>query len=315
MFNPNDAEALQALSTWYDTMPAEAVFSNHRTGNQVLATVKPHLMAISKNLFSRGCYEHMSPTYLAVYIEPWVALYDQTNDRELKAAADAALRYLSTTLASSHLYGQHVGPYRRENVKQRALYETAGATPNLAATQRICWLWWGDNSRSLAGDWDAREIGVNTYIAAASSWRPPAAINRIALGTEPLTSRGSVPYSERSGGYDAAHTAYPDSERRAYTYWRMSQQNWQGDFSARQSPFENTSHHLNTFISLFNIPMNDPWAERGRLDFREFRRSPLIQEGRLRYPATRDKAVEEGEWILIRDGGSTLRSVRSMATP
>jgi len=198
----------------------------------------------------------------------------------------------------------------------------------------------------------------------ASGWRPPAAINRIALGTEPLASRGSVPYSNHAGGTVAQNTAYPDSEGRAYSlphpydnqkgqhnftwyreqrfamgsqwlnwdpdgvygqatgtgiiynvtgskgaqmidithpYWEMNRQNWQGAFEGRQSPFENTSHHLNTFISLFSIPANDPWAERGRLDFRERRRSPLIQEGRLRYPATRDEVVEEDGWVFIRE--------------
>lgn len=433
MTNPNDADALDRLSRWYDTPPAGDYFNhystgfavnkwwdnlstdqrnniranmssvgdwiglgtpNHQlmrnvggalygqlwpndpvytiwtgggsnqTGNQVVAAVKPRLLAIAKNLYSRGEYEHMSPTYMPLHVGAWAALYDQTNDPELKAAANAALLYFATTLASSHLYGQHVGPFSRENVTQRALYETDGATPNLAATQRLTWLWWGDNSRNRVGYWDPRRVGGPAFIAAASGWRPNAAINHIALTTQPFTTRGSAPFMTHAGGSVPQATPYPNSsginyllphpydnlpgansftwykEQRfaigsqwlnwdpdgvyeqstgtgiiynvsgpkgtqmldiTHPYWKMIRQGGQGDFEARQSPFENTSHHLNTLISLFNIPVNDPWAERGRTDFRENKSSPLIQEGRLRYPNTRDELVEEGGWVFIRD--------------
>ena len=422
--NPNDSEALQALSTWFDTWPDgdmfnywptayaankwwpqlstaqrnnirdnmstitdwgewgtsnhclmrwvgcvlyaqlwpnDAVFAQGWTGNQWIAEVKPRLMAASKNLYFGASNEHMSPTYLSFHIGPWVALYDQTNDPELKAAADAALRYHITALASSHLYGQHLGPYTRENTSPKSLYETAGGSTQVpVGSQQMCWLFWGDNSRQRVG----YSSTITNHVIAASSWRPSAAINRIALGTEPLTSRGSAATHTRYG-FSQQGSAYPDNNGVAYRlptpydnvpgrfsytwyreerfalgsawhnwdpddfytqftgtnikynvtgakgiqaidishpYWRMDRQGWQGDFYAFSSPFESTSQHLNTLITLFNIPTNDPWAERGRLDWRDSRRSPLIQAGRLRYPATRDEVVEANGWVFIRDG-------------
>ena len=70
------------------------------------------------------------------------------------------------------------------------------------------------------------------------------------------------------------------------------------------SPFQQTAHHKNTVITLFDIPEKDPWPEKpsaAKWAWRDGHAEKLIQRGMIRYPESVDEKVEEQGWIFLRE--------------
>jgi hypothetical protein len=75
------------------------------------------------------------------------------------------------------------------------------------------------------------------------------------------------------------------------------------------SPFQQTAHHQNTAITLFNIPEKDPWLKTPTMEewafkwaWRDGHADGLIKRGMLRYPKSVDEKVEVNGWIFLREG-------------
>jgi hypothetical protein len=86
-----------------------------------------------------------------------------------------------------------------------------------------------------------------------------------------------------------------------HPYWRSNTRLWRGV----NSPFMQTAQYKGTAIVLFNIPAADPWANRGRDDWKAMRNAHfqnLIREALVRYPKSIDQKVEEKGWIFLREG-------------
>jgi hypothetical protein len=71
------------------------------------------------------------------------------------------------------------------------------------------------------------------------------------------------------------------------------------------SPFQQTAHHKNTVITLFDIPDEDPWQGKPISEKRAWRdghANELIKRAMLRYPESIDEKLEENGWIFLREG-------------
>ena len=71
------------------------------------------------------------------------------------------------------------------------------------------------------------------------------------------------------------------------------------------SPFQQTAHHKNTVITLFNIPAKDPWPNmpnEQKWAWRDGHANQLIQRGMFRYPKSVDEKLDEKGWIYLREG-------------
>ena len=71
------------------------------------------------------------------------------------------------------------------------------------------------------------------------------------------------------------------------------------------SPFQQTAHHENTVITLFDIPEKDPWPNlpnEEKWAWRDGHADHLIQRGMLRYPKSVDEKIDEKDWIFLREG-------------
>jgi hypothetical protein len=71
------------------------------------------------------------------------------------------------------------------------------------------------------------------------------------------------------------------------------------------SPFQQTAHHENTAIVLYNIPEKDPWPgapSPSKWAWRDGHAEKLLARGQFRYPKSVDETVEKGGWIFLREG-------------
>lgn len=75
------------------------------------------------------------------------------------------------------------------------------------------------------------------------------------------------------------------------------------------SPFQQTAHHQNTVVTLFDIPEKDPWIKTPVFEewafkwaWRDGHADGLIKRGMLRYPKSVDEKVEANGWIFLREG-------------
>jgi hypothetical protein len=70
------------------------------------------------------------------------------------------------------------------------------------------------------------------------------------------------------------------------------------------SPFQQTAHHKNVAIILFDIPDKDPWpgSPRGKWEWRDGHADNLLKRGMLRFPKSVDEQIEENGWIFLREG-------------
>ena len=77
-------------------------------------------------------------------------------------------------------------------------------------------------------------------------------------------------------------------------------------YKGANSPFQQTAHHKNAVVMLFDIPEKDPWPPNRpnpeRWGWRDGHTSNLIQRAQLRYPENMDEQLEEGGWIFLREG-------------
>lgn len=71
------------------------------------------------------------------------------------------------------------------------------------------------------------------------------------------------------------------------------------------SPFQQTAHHENTAIMLFDIPEKDPYLnlpDPRKWAWRDGHADHLIRRGMMRYPKSIDEKIDEKGWIFLREG-------------
>lgn len=75
------------------------------------------------------------------------------------------------------------------------------------------------------------------------------------------------------------------------------------------SPFQQSAHHKNTVITLFDIPEKDTWAGSPNPDkwaWRDAHSDNLLKRAMLRYPKSVDEKFEENGWIFLREGDAYI---------
>ena len=71
------------------------------------------------------------------------------------------------------------------------------------------------------------------------------------------------------------------------------------------SPFQQTAHHKNAAIMLFDIPDADPWPNKPSPEkwaWRDGHAQNLLKRSMLRFPKSVDEQIEENGWIFLREG-------------
>jgi hypothetical protein len=191
-----------------------------KTSAQFAAIVKSRLLSVLKTFYSKGFYENRSTNYQVLNITALHGLYTLVNDPQLKAAANAALTYVYTTLATSFFEGttlaSHARPWpdRRGEQQQNTIMNTF--------VQFSSWLEWAElmnmpSTTSASFPHRGQEAREWMVIPALSDWRPPALLASIAKGTGilPLTVRSVHPrFGEFATGRAADSTSTVHRESR-----------------------------------------------------------------------------------------------------
>lgn len=196
-----------------------------RISSQELERItKAALLTTLKSYYSKGYHENLSPNYLPLHFHALQALYNNTNDPELKAAADAALTFHVADMAANFFNGSTIAPYNRP-----AASPIVDPQANVALNNHIkalYWLYWAEfmntSSKTTASfvgsgpNAGARNEAKHFAVTSAlSSWRPPALLAALAQGTGigPYTLQSSVPeFGEFAKGApaDSLRTIYRD---------------------------------------------------------------------------------------------------------
>jgi hypothetical protein len=184
---------------WFDSIRRRRINSA-----ELGQLAKAGLLTTLKSYYSKGYHENLSPNYLPLHFHALQALYNNTTDPELKAAADAALTFHVADMAANYFNGSTIAPYNRP-----ASSPIVDAQKNISINNQIkalYWLYWAEtmntSSQTTAAfvgsgpNAGARDEAKHfTVTSALSTWRPPALFSALARGSgiEPYTLQSSVP--------------------------------------------------------------------------------------------------------------------------
>jgi hypothetical protein len=204
---------------WRDTIRRRQL-----TSAELAEFTKSRLLNTLRSYYSKGYGENLSPNYLTLHFYALHALYNNTTDPELKAAADAALTFHVAEMAANFFQGATIAPYNRP-----APSPITEPQRNVAINNHIrglYWLYWAEFMNTPSTK-TARFVGFGpnagardeakhfAVTSALSSWRPPAVLTALAQGTGigPYTLRSSAPSSgefARGVPGDTLRTIYRD---------------------------------------------------------------------------------------------------------
>ncbi len=152
------------------------------------------------------------------------ALYNNTTDPDLKAAADAALTFHVADMAANFFHGSTIAHYNRPAPSPIVEPQANSAINN--HIKALYWLYWAEfmntaspTTASFVGfgpNAGARDEAKHFAVTSAiSTWRPPALLNALAQGEGigPYTLQSSVPaFGEFATGApaDTLRTVYRD---------------------------------------------------------------------------------------------------------
>ncbi|MDQ8192889.1 hypothetical protein QEH59_00530 [Coraliomargarita sp. SDUM461004] len=292
------------------------------TTAEFMGILKSKLLAEGAFRFQEGGMgEYLSPNYLQTHILPLLNLYDFTEDPELKDAAEAMLHLHLTHLALNAHNGYILEPHSRFGGKQ---FVNGYKVQNNSA-QFLTWLYFGQMNRpddiilseefligcalsnyrpaaytqDLANGSSDSSFPYETRSAVVHnphiSERMPRTTLRSVYRTEKY-SIGTAYTKFMPDGYYMQHSNFGiawnslDDELASlscgHPYWRADSARASWAYSTA-SPFQQIAHDKNTAIVLFNIPMADPWPQRGRSDWiaeRDDHAQDLIKYGVIYLP-------------------------------
>ena len=203
ILTPATRQALAQNAARYDAYLQPIGTENHKTMNLCAAAVLPHyleggrlanksrqdalslakekLRSYVKGLYAAGQGEWDSPTYHMFTLHGLLAIYDFSQDPEMRSIAAAALDWLTAAYALKFREGIFCGP------NQRGYYDR----PWSSIADQTGWLWWG-------GEAQPHDLERFLYAIhpATSSWRPNAVLTRIAtkqIPNLPITQINTKP--------------------------------------------------------------------------------------------------------------------------
>ncbi len=179
-----------------------------------LREAKEKLRAYVKGLYAAGQGEWDSPTYLMFDLHGFLNIYDFSSDPEMRLIAAAALDWFTAAYALKYRDGIYCGPNQRGYYDQ-AMQSIAGQTG---------WLWWGSSVKPESAASFNYAIHPST-----SSWRPNAALTRIArkeLPGLPVTLENTKPNYWFGQGIPPKAGEYPETLHIAKSFTMGSI--WQG---------------------------------------------------------------------------------------
>jgi hypothetical protein len=186
-------------SGWLDSIRGRRL-----TSAELAEFTKSRLLTTLRSYYSKGYEETLSPNYLSLHFYALHALYNNTTDPELKAAADAALTFHVADMAANFFQGATIAPYNRP-----APSPITDPQNNILINNHIralYWLYWAEfmntpstttaNFVGFGANAGARDEAKHFAVTSAlSSWRPPAVLTALAQGTGigPYTLQSSAP--------------------------------------------------------------------------------------------------------------------------
>lgn len=139
---------------------------------QRLVEMKNWLIDWAKMLYTSGPGEWNSSTYLPFSINGWLALYDGAEDPDVRLVARSVLDYYAAEMALHYTQGV-TGGYESRNGSGYESVVTYG--------DYLSWLWFGDSPKKISfASGSQNNEASNAVYAAASTYRPPVAIVKLA---------------------------------------------------------------------------------------------------------------------------------------
>jgi hypothetical protein len=201
---------------WIDSIRGRRI-----TSSELAQFTKTKLLETLRSYYSKGYTEHLSPNYLPVHFYALHALYNNTNDPELKAAADAAMTFHVADMAANFFYGQTIAPYDR--VSPTPVVDAPKNSQLNNHIKAMYWLYWAEfmntpstQTASFYPNAGARDEAKHFAVTSAlSAWRPPALLTALADGRNlaPYTLKSTVPTFGNYGTgapSDTLRTVYRD---------------------------------------------------------------------------------------------------------
>ena len=314
------------------------------TSQQMMDTARNHILSRGRGFYRMGNGEQLSTTYDIINSYPFLNLMEFARDPVMREAGEAMVLYHISMLALNNFDGHIMPPFNRRNALQVRFgspeHTTARYMPILF---QAAWLWWGQNE-VIPEDFLTAVDPQYTLDYSLAKWRIPESLNRIARGAgTPYEIRGAVGrfgglwgdakdletlryvWKDRDfaiGGavaqsfdpdgfftdYHMFGITWKSSNRlrslevmNPYWYSNLGEDYWH----TTHSPFQQAGLNHNTAIVMFNIPVKDPWAVRGRKDWlanRDMHFDKLIRLAQVRFPTTVDELVQDGDLYFFREG-------------
>jgi hypothetical protein len=285
------------------------------TSQELMELNRSRIISRGKGFFRFGHQEQLSTTYELLCVKSSINLWEFARDPVVRDAGEALALYHVGLHALNNFDGHTMPPFNRRNQLQMR-FEQPGRSLNHSNT--AAWLFWGQNE-IVPPDIDEDEaeqfmrsgglhmggVGRNITQIAASSWRVPESLNRIAGGAGApyeirgangqfgewgsATDLGTLRYVWRDsdfaiggpvgdnfspgGFYDPYHLFSivwkSENRLRALESMHPYARSNQGEdyWRGTHSPFQQFGIHRNVAITMFNIPDADPWPDRGRADW------------------------------------------------
>lgn len=307
---------------------------------QLMSAVRQAIEDYGRSVFDRGYSDLLSPTYDLYKVCAWMNLYDFAEDDGVRDIADAMLTYHFTLLALGSYEEIILPPHSRAA-------GTIMNSMMRADSQWINWIFWGFGGTGLAeAASDSRPEWIlaltswrppETADRIAHGEMPMPYLFRTQqpffFAGDPLhmvrTTWRDTAYAVSSGVYrmdmdaldehgarqvvhdDPFAIAWESDAPMAYLsvmhpYWdgASGENNW----NSRGSPFMQVAQHENTAIVLFDIPVEDPWADVE--PWAGERAAEPLKIAEIRYPvAGTDYTSWEDDWFSL-DTGSAYIAVK-----
>lgn len=286
------------FAEWF---PNESGWPTSKTSEEIHSELKTKIIDSLSSKFEKGYRENLSPTYDNLHIYPILALYEFSNDQQIREAAKAALLFHFSNIAMNSFIGQIIAPYSRSNFEQ---FNTLVANIPQGNNPFIQWLYWPERTQFSqdAATWQSHAHNHQIIFHTLSSWSPPFLLNQIANSRENLwinstsssfnlwgagtkdenirTVHKEVDFAVGSGffrynpagfylDYKNFGILYESEDKfntieTTHNYWRSDQDEALAWSKNTNSIFNEHAQFGKVVISLFNIPTTDPWKDVGR---------------------------------------------------
>jgi hypothetical protein len=142
------------------------------SSEQLMALLKPLLVARSRSFYRFGHIEQLSPTYAVVNLFPILNLADFAADPQMRAVGENEALLEVALLKAHSFHGVIVPPLTRKNAEQ---HNGPDQPPTYApsVSQHVLWYYFGEPAQVPNHEFRSGREPCYAVMLALSNWRPP----------------------------------------------------------------------------------------------------------------------------------------------